>query len=65
MNMKKTKIMWFENVALDSNYEISINGTLLSRVFCYQYLGVELDNILSHDKSKMTKLIRYSQNEYV
>ena len=65
MNMKKMKIMWFENVALDSNYEISINGTLLAQIFCYQYLGVELDNILSHDKHLDNVVNKTTQKLYI
>ena len=41
MNMKKTKIMWFETSesikAVDYNYSISIDGVLLSKVHNYLY----------------------------
>ena len=54
MNMKKTKMMWFENTDKktypDANYTVSIDGSVLSRVYSYQYLGVELDSELSYDK---------------
>ena len=54
MNMKKTKVMWFKNTdkspTLEVEYEISIMGNLLSRVYSYQYLGIELDSTLSYDK---------------
>ena len=54
MNMKKTKIMWFENNSQltegNSNYTIDINGVSLSRVYSYLYLGVDLDHTLSYDK---------------
>ena len=54
MNMKKTKIMWFESNDAKNNvhkdYLINIDGTLLSRVYSYPYLGVELDHALSYDK---------------
>ena len=46
--------MWFEsadaNNNVDVDYLISINGALLSRVYSYPYLGVELDHALSYDK---------------
>ena len=54
MNMKKTKIMWFNTLNLGKAEEIpqtiSINGTALSQVNSYVYLGVELDNYLSYDR---------------
>ena len=46
--------MWFENNLqnneVNTNHLISINGESLSRVYSYQYLGVELDHALSYDK---------------
>ena len=51
MNMKKTKVMWFMNTTKpaisDVSYSIEVDGNLLSRVYSYQYLGVELDSLLS------------------
>ena len=35
---------------MDFNYSISVGSTQLSRVYNYQYLGVELDDTLSYDK---------------
>ena len=54
MNMKKTKVMWFQNTDKstfpDVKYTINVDGNVLSRVYSYQYLGVELDTLLSYDK---------------
>ena len=48
MNMKKTKTRWIKNSKLEnaesSDYEITINGSILSRVYSYLYLGVEIDD---------------------
>ena len=54
MNMKKKKIMWLENNTqsniVNTNYLVSVNNVLLSRVYSYLYLGVEYDHTLSYDK---------------
>ena len=51
MNMKNTKTMWFVNSNQDkvenTNFSISINGVLLSRVYNYLYLGVDLDSVVT------------------
>ena len=53
MNMKKTKIMWFERSnrvdVLNTNYSINVEGVDLSRGYNYMYLGVDLDHMLSYD----------------
>ena len=54
MNMKKTKTMWVKKSKLENaesgDYEITINGSTLSHVYSYFYLGVEIDDGLSYDK---------------
>ena len=68
MNMKKTKVMWFENNTskdVGGNYTIRIDGTLLSRVFSYQYLGVELDDTLSYDKQLSNVVNKTTQKLYI
>ena len=64
MNMKKTKIMWFENNN-QANYMISINGVLLSRVYSYLYLGVDLDYTLSYDKHLDSVSNKTTQKLYI
>ena len=69
MNMKKTKVMWFESNeicnSLVNNYTISIDGTLLTRVFSYPYLGVELDHALSYDKHLDNVVNKTTQKLYI
>ena len=75
MNMKKTKIMWFENNSEltdgNSNYMIDINGVSLSRVYSYLYLGVDLDHTLSYDKyidnvsNKTTQKLYFSKDKKI
>ena len=69
MNMKKTKTMWFEakqlyNVA-NRDYEVIINGTVLSRVYSYLYLGVELDDNLTYDKHLTNVVNKTTQKLYI
>ena len=69
MNMKKTKIMWFENNTKQDgagdDYTIYIDGTSLSRVTSYQYLGVELDEFLAYDKHLSNVVNRTTQKLYI
>ena len=69
MNMKKTKIMWFENSNQtnrpDSEYLICVNNVLLSRVYSYLYLGVELDHMLSYDKHLDNVVNKTTQKLYI
>ena len=69
MNMKKTKIMWFENNnernVVNNNYVISINGISLSRVYSYLYLGVELDDMLNYDKHLDNVANKTTQKLYI
>ena len=69
MNMKKTKVMWFESkesdINTDRDYLISINGSLLSRVLSYPYLGVELDHVLSYDKLLENVVNKTTQKLYI
>ena len=69
MNMKKTKTMWFEakkeaNVSC-KDYEVIVNGTALSRVYSYLYLGVELDDTLSYDKHLKNVVNKTTQKLYI
>ena len=68
MNMKKTKTMWFVNSNQDkvenTNFIISINGVLLSRVYNYLYLGVDLDHALSYDKHLDSIVTKTTQKLY-
>ena len=54
VNMKKTKVMWFERNEIDrynvKDFNFIIDDTILSRVCNYQYLGVDLDSMLSYEK---------------
>ena len=69
MKMKKTKTMWFEtivnNAVFGSDYDISIKDTTLSRVCSYQYLGVELDDVLSYDKQLENVVNKATHKLYV
>ena len=69
MNMKKTKIMWFEqNNIIDVpniSYSINIEGVELSRVYNYMYLGVDLDHMLSYDSHLDSVLNKTTQKLYI
>ena len=55
--MRNTKTMWFVNSNQDkvenTNFSISINGVLLSRVYNYLYLGVDLDSVVTRTTQKL------------
>ena len=69
MNMKKTKIMWFENSNQikdpKTNYTINIEGVGLSRVYNYMYLGVDLDHNLSYDNHLDGVVNKTTQKLYI
>ena len=69
MNMKKTKTMWIKNSKLQNaesgDYEITVNGSILSRVYSYLYLGVEIDDGLSYDKHLNTVVNKTTQKLYI
>ena len=69
MNTKKMKTMWFVNNNQDkvenTNFSISINGVLLSRVHNYLYLGVDLDHALSYDKQLDSVVTKTTQKVYI
>ena len=70
MYMKKTKTMWFNSKQLDNSEvkkdcKISVNGTVLSRVYCYLYLGVELGDNLSYDKHLDNVVNKTTQKLYI
>ena len=54
INMKKTKIMWFGACNDSGNMivhdTIDIADVCIERVWSYQYLGIDLDSLLSFDK---------------
>ena len=69
MNMKKTKVMWFQNTDKstfpDVRYTINADGNVLSRVYSYQYLGVELDTLLSYNKHLESVVNKTTQKLFV
>ena len=69
MNMKKTKIMWFENnmrnKEVNTSHLSSINGVLLSRVYSYQYLGMVLDHTLTYDEHLDNVANKTTQRLYI
>ena len=69
MNMKRTQMMWIGNNTnkndVNINYLISIDGTSLSRIYSYQYLGMELDDTLSYDKHLSNVVNKTTQKLYI
>ena len=73
MNMKKTKIMWFNRVPAkeeridfdNNNCTIRIDGTNNGLVNTYTYVGVELDCLLTFDKHLDSVVNKVIQKLYI